>query len=177
MSSHDGQTRVPDEINALVARLGLVPHPEGGFYRETYRSPLRVAHPAVPSATDSTRAAGTAIEWLLPAGEFSAFHRVRWTDEVYHLYAGDAIELHLIHLDRRYERRVLTTDLDTGVPTTTVAAGCWQAFRLVAGGRWAFGGCTVAPGFDFADFELPTTAQLLESFPEHEAIIRQLTRS
>lgn len=171
-----GPARADEEasIRALVERLGLTPHPEGGFFRETWRPALSVTHPAVDG--DARRAAGTAIEWLMPVGDFSAFHRVRRTDEVYHLYAGGPVELHLIHEDGTYERRLLTTDLASGTPTTTVEAGCWQAFRVAPGGRRAFGGCTVAPGFDYADFELPPAADLIRLFPQHERIIRELTR-
>lgn len=125
-----------------VARLlGLAPHPEGGFYRETFRAP----------AADGERAASTAIYYLLPEGEASAWHRVD-ADEVWHHYAGAPLELTL--WDGR-ERRVvrLGTDLAAGESPQAVApAGVWQAARPLGG--WVLAGCTVAPAFEFAGFEM-----------------------
>jgi predicted cupin superfamily sugar epimerase len=166
-----------DSIERIVELLRLAPHPEGGFYRETYRSELSVAHPALHQGKDAERSAATCMYYLLPADDFSAFHRVVATDEIWHLYAGDPLELHLIHQDGRYERRLLTTDLLAGEPTTMVEAGCWQAARVAPGGAWSFGGCTVAPGFDFADLEMSRAEEIIRQHPEHEAIIRQLTKS
>lgn len=128
-----------------VARLlGLVPHPEGGFYRETFRAPA--AH-----GEKAERAASTAIYYLLPEGEASAWHRVD-ADEVWHHYAGAPLELTL--WDGR-ERRVvrLGSDLAAGESPQAVApAGVWQAARPLGG--WVLAGCTVAPAFEFAGFEM-----------------------
>lgn len=165
-----------DTIEDIARRFDLRPHPEGGFYRETWRASLGVHHPRVSTGHDARRCAGTAIYFLLPAGDFSAFHRVVCSDEMWHLYAGDALELHMIHLDGRHEMRLLTTDLQRGEPTSLVQAGCWQAARLAAGGNYAFGGCTVAPGFEFADFEMPEARRLIAQFPQHAELIDALTR-
>ncbi|MFP3938793.1 MAG: DUF480 domain-containing protein [Thermoanaerobaculia bacterium] len=166
----------PPSARELVKRLGLAPHPEGGFFREVYRSGLEVLHPAAPGNPD--RPAGTHIYFLLRADQASAFHRVRWSDEIWHLYAGDALELQLIHEDGRHERRLLTADLGAGAPCTVVPAGCWQAARLAPadapGHGWALGGCTVTPGFDFEDFDLPSAEELLRLHPEHGELIRAL---
>lgn len=172
-------------VRRLVARFGLEPHPEGGFYREVYRDDLAFVHPGIPEGAGGSagreRSASTAIYFLLPEGEISAFHRVLWTDEVWHLYAGGPLELHLIHEDGGYERRLLSGDPEAadpaGGPMAVVEAGCWQAARPAPGAGYAFGGCTVAPGFDFADFELPAAEALVAEFPAHEAAIRALTRS
>ncbi len=100
------------------------------------------------------------------------------SDETWHFYEGDPLELHLIHPDGDcYELRLLTADLDRGTPQTTVLAGSWQAARVAVDGQWSLGGCTVAPGFDFADFELPAAATIIAAHPAHETIIRALTRS
>ena len=165
-----------EEVRGIVERLGLAPHPEGGFFREVYQAGLEVDHPAIPPGRPGRRSAATHIYFLLPAGDFSAFHRVVPSDEVWHLYAGDPLELHLIHADGRYERRLLTSDLAAGEPMAVVEAGCWQAARVAPGGGWSLGGCTVAPGFDFADFDMPAAAEILRHHPEHEAIVRELTR-
>lgn len=168
------------EVREIVRRFGLESHPEGGFYREVYRAALDVTHPAISDGSDAQRSAATHIYFLFPADDFSAFHRVVPSDEIWHLYAGDPLELHLIHADGRYEERRLTTDLESllegGEPTTTVEAGCWQAARVAPGGAWSFGGCTVAPGFDFDDFEMPPADEILREHPDHEAVVRVLTK-
>jgi predicted cupin superfamily sugar epimerase len=159
----------------IIERFGLTPHPEGGFYREVYRSGLAVTHAAIPKGIDGRRAAGTFIYFMLVEGQISAFHRVRWTDEIWHLYAGGPLELHTIDALGAHSVQRLTTDLAAGEPAAVVAAGDWQAVRLGPGTAWAFGGCTVAPGFDFADFEMPPAARLIEAHPMHAEIIRALT--
>ncbi len=149
----------------VVERLGLAPHPEGGFYRETFRAPRDIGG----------RAASTAIYFLLPAGAFSAFHRVA-SDEVWHDYDGDPLELHTIDERGAHAIARLGRDLDAGErPQHVVPAGVWQAAAPI-GSRYALCGCTVAPGFDFADFEMPPRAKLLAEFPQHAAIVTRLTR-
>lgn len=166
-----------DTVRRIVERFGLVPHPEGGYFKEVYRSGLSVTHPGIPEPHDAARSAGTLIYFLLQDREFSAWHRVRWTDEIWHIYAGGPLELHLIDSAGRYERRTLTTDLLESEPTTVVPAGCWQAARLVSGAGWALGGCTVSPGFEFADFQMPSAEELKRQFPAHGTIIDELTRT
>jgi predicted cupin superfamily sugar epimerase len=157
----------------VIALLGLEPHPEGGYYRETFR-----ARHVVDSVTGARRAASTAIYFLLPSGTFSAFHRVS-ADEVWHHYDGLPVELHVIE-DGRHERVLLGRDLAAGQrPQHVVRAGAWQAAvpAETAGNRgWALCGCTVAPGFDFADFEMPSREELLALLPEHDAIVWRLSR-
>ncbi|HEY5665349.1 MAG TPA: cupin domain-containing protein [Gammaproteobacteria bacterium] len=165
-----------DAVKRIVERFNLVPHPEGGYFREVYRSTMRLDHPAVPQGVAPERSAGTLIYFLLSGADFSAFHRVRWSDEVWHLYAGGPLEIFVIDADGGLERRELTTDLMQGEPTTMIPAGSWQSARLAPGADWALGGCSVAPGFDYEDFEMPPAAELLELFPEHSATITELTR-
>jgi predicted cupin superfamily sugar epimerase len=126
----------------VIARLGLKPHPEGGHYRETFRDPRAI----------EGRAASTAIYFLLARGERSHWHRIDAT-EIWHHYAGSALTLHIAG-DSATPR---TIRLGSGVaegeaPQAVVPAGAWQAARC--DGDWALVGCTVAPGFDFASFEL-----------------------
>jgi predicted cupin superfamily sugar epimerase len=160
----------------IVERYALQPHPEGGYFREVYRSSHIVEHPAIPTELGSRRRCGSLIYFLLGREDFSAFHRVRWTDEIWHLYAGGPIELHLIDEAGRYSEITVHSDLTLGAPTAVVPGGCWQAARLAPECEWAFGGCTVAPGFEFADFEMPLRDTLLQEFPRHADIIRALTR-
>jgi predicted cupin superfamily sugar epimerase len=159
-----------DEARAIVVALGLAEHPEGGFYRETYRAA------ATTPARQGERAASTAIVYLLPRGSISALHRVR-SDEVWHHYAGDPLELHV--LDEANSTRTvhrLGGDVLAGErPQVVVPAGLWQA-AVAVGPRFALCGCTVAPGFDFADFEMPHRDELVGRMPALAAVVRALTR-
>jgi predicted cupin superfamily sugar epimerase len=126
----------------VVRLLGLQPHPEGGFYRETFRAP----------APDGGRAASTAIYYLLREEDVSAWHRVVDADEVWHHYAGAPLELTLWDGRERTSLR-LGSGLAAGErPQAVVPAGVWQAARPMGG--WTLVGCTVAPGFDFSGFEM-----------------------
>lgn len=165
-----------DAVKRIVERFDLIPHPEGGYFREVHRSTMKLDHPAVPEDVAPERSAGTLIYFLLSGPDFSAFHRVRWSDEIWHLYAGGPLEIFVIDADGQLDRRELTTDLMQGEPTTMIRAGNWQSARLAPGAAWALGGCSVAPGFDYADFEMPPAVELLELFPEHSATITELTR-
>jgi len=163
-----------EDVKRIIERFEMRLHPEGGFFCEVYRSDIVLEHPHIPDNQNKVRRASTSIYYLLAEHQFSAFHRVKWTDEIWHLYAGGPLELHI--LDTHYERRVLTSPLADNQPTAVVHAGAWQATRLAPGARWAFAGCTVAPGFDFDDFEMPPAQQLIAIHPEHAKIIRELTR-
>jgi predicted cupin superfamily sugar epimerase len=144
----------------VVRRLGLIPHPEGGFYRETFRSAE-----ALSLADGRLRSASTAIYYLLPAGTFSTWHRVA-SDEVWHHYAGGALRLYLLgHGEHR---------LDGDHPQAVVPAGIWQAAEPEDGPVLC--GCTVAPGFDFADFGLADREALTEAYPADAELIRRLCR-
>lgn len=162
-------------VQRIVERFELVPHPEGGYFREVYRSPLRVRHPGIPSGENS-RCAGTLIYFLLAGQQYSAFHRVRWTDELWHLYAGGPLQLHTIDETGRHTEILLSGDLTQGAPTALVPAGVWQAARPAPSAPWALGGCTVAPGFEFADFEMPAGTELRRRFPQHADLITALSR-
>lgn len=161
----------PSTAAGWIARLGLVRHPEGGWYRETYHSAERVDAAALPPRFGGPRTLGTAIYYLLGAGERSALHRIK-SDEVWHHYAGDAVTLWL--LDAAGVAREVTLGGD-GEPQVIVPAGVWYGARVVGGGAWALMGGTVAPGFEFADFELADRATLLAKWPEHRALIEALT--
>jgi hypothetical protein len=155
----------------VIARLGLVPHPEGGFFRETFRAEASVQAPFGAL----TRAASTAIYFLLRAGDFSAFHAVR-SDEVWHHYLGARLELHTINALAQHERIELGADLLNGEqPQWVVRAGVFQAARVIGDG-FALVGCTVAPGFDFADFSMPTRSELTQRFPGLRDVIEPFTR-
>jgi predicted cupin superfamily sugar epimerase len=156
----------------LVRLLGLAPHPEGGFYIETFRAP------ALPFELPrrGVRNASTAIYFLLEAGTFSAFHSVE-SDEIWHHYLGAPVELHTLDQARGHRVVQLGSELFAGeVPQHVIPGGVIQAARVTTG-SYALCGCTVAPGFDFADFVMPGSAELVSRFPNARAIIEALTRS
>jgi predicted cupin superfamily sugar epimerase len=170
---------VPLDAETVVARLGLEPLPgEGGFYRESYRSEEQLPADALPERYGAAHPMGTAIYFLLtdaPEG-FSAWHRLP-TDEVYHFYLGDPVVLYQLLPGGRGERTVLGQDIAAGQQVQVVArCRCWQASRLLPGGRWALLGTTMAPGFEWADFELGSAEELLAGWPAQEQWIRELVR-
>jgi predicted cupin superfamily sugar epimerase len=163
---------MPADPDPLIQSLGLKPHPEGGFYAETFRSELPV------QAHGGSRAASTAIYFLLRAQDISAFHRVR-SDEVWHHYAGDALELLLLDASGTLQRLRLGSDFARGErPQAVAPADVLQAARVLPGGAHGFAlcGCTVAPGFEFADFELPERRTLQARFPTHGPLFETFCR-
>jgi uncharacterized protein len=166
---------------ALITALGLEPHPEGGFFRETHRDTLTLPAAALPDH-GGARSASSAILFLLPAGHFSALHRIA-SDEVWHFHLGDPLFVHVLHRDGRREDlrlgpAVLGGDrLQAHVPRgATFGARLAPSAPSAPSGRYALVGCTVAPGFEFDDFVMPTRAELLVDFPAHAALVRELTR-
>lgn len=162
----------PSEI---ISRLDLQPHPEGGYYRETYRSNGEILD--LPPYFEGSRNYSTAIYFLLTGDNFSAFHRIR-QDEMWHFYLGAPIEL----IEISSEGKVTTTHIGNDLEKDQqlqhlVPGGSWFASRLLPGaGDYALAGCTVSPGFDFRDFEMAKRADLIQLFPDHGELITVLTR-
>lgn len=148
-------------IDELVNSLQLLPHPEGGFYRETFRSPVKLP---------SGRSASTAILYLLGEGQRSTLHRID-ADEVWHFYRGDPLEV--IELQPSGPAKITT--LSAAHPQHVVPAGVWFGARPERGSRFSLVGCTVAPAFEFEHFELGRRAALLEQFPDAREVIELLT--
>ncbi len=161
----------PATARDWIDRLALTRHPEGGWYRETYRSSERVEAAALPPRFGGARVLSTAIYYLLRAGERSALHRIK-SDEVWHHYAGDAVRLWVLTTPGVARELRLGGD---GEPQMTIPAGAWYGGRVVDGGAYALMGGTVAPGFEFADFELADRAALFAGWPAQCAIIEDLT--
>ena len=160
----------------IIEKLDLKPHPEGGFYRETWRSQETIPAGGLPERYGGTRSLGTAIYYLLTADTFSSFHRLK-SDEVFHFYAGDPVRMVNIHPDSGRQVIILGPDIERGqVFQHVVRRGIWQGACLSEGGSWALMGCTVAPGFDFMDYEQGARDELLEQFPGCEEDILRLTR-
>lgn len=165
------------DIEKLRLMLNLKPLPEeGGFYSESYRSNEKLARAALPNRYAGDRHFGTAIYFLLTPDTFSAMHRLA-SDEIYHFYIGDPIELLCLREDGSGETVTLGTEFERGMrPQFTVPRETWQGSRLRPGGKFALLGTTMAPGFEFADFELGKRATLLQRYPKFSEMIRQLTR-
>lgn len=157
----------PQEIKRI---LQLAPHPvEGGSFRQTYKSGVTV------ETERGVRSVGTAIYYLLEPGTFSEMH-VLTSDEVFHFYLGDPVEMLQLHPDGRAESFVLGPDLAAGQHLQlTVPAGVWQGTRMLEGGKLALLGCTVTPGFEFADYTSGSYAELAEKWPGEAERIRALT--
>ncbi len=158
-----------EEIKTL---LNLEPHPiEGGSFRRTYTSSGTVSLPR------GVRAQGTAIYYLLEPGTFSEMH-VLDSDEIFHFYAGDPVEMLQLYPDGRSALFTLGQDLSAGQQVQLVVpAGVWQGTRLIGDGKVALLGCTVTPGFDFADYRNASYAELVEKWPLQAERIGKLTRS
>ena len=170
----------------LIDRFELVPHPEGGYYRETHRDSVRVARllgPVAPGGDTGAiaRSASTCIYYMLCDGAYSAWHRIR-SDEVWHFYAGDPLDVHVIdaagqRVTHRLGNALVDNDAEFQV---IVPSGCWfsaERSSLAAHGDatgLAFVGCTGAPGFEFSDFELADVDALATKYPSHAAILRRL---
>lgn len=159
-----------------IDRLRLQPHPEGGFFRETYRSHESIARPHLPPRFAGERAFSTAIYFLLQGDDFSALHRIK-SDELWHFYDGGPLTITVIAPDGGLSAIQLGTDLSAGqLPQAVVRAGCLFGSHVTKRDSFALVGCTVAPGFDFADFELPARGELLTAYPQHRKVIERLTR-
>lgn len=159
----------------VIRILDLEPHPEeGGHFRETWRSAPHVdLPPAGPYR--ASRSAGTCIYYLLTGHTFSEMHRLPG-DEIFHFYLGDPVEMLNLHPDGSGEVVVLGPGIEEMTPQHVVPGGVWQGARLAPGGEWALLGCTMAPGFDYADYE-SGTGELLDEWPDFEERIRELLRS
>ncbi|MCE7042213.1 cupin domain-containing protein [Dyadobacter sp. CY312] len=162
-----------------IEKYNLLPHPEGGHYIETYRSAESVAEDGLPARFEKgSRSFSTGIYFLLEQNEFSAFHRIK-SDEMWHFYAGEALDVFVIHPETgQLEVIKLGADPDNGETfQAVVPAGTWFASRPMKDSSYALVGCTVSPGFDFADFEMANKNDLINLFPKYESLIRELSIS
>ena len=171
-----------DKLTAerVIELLGLVPLPvEGGLFRQTWCSDETVAGSALPARYARSKTLGTAIYYLLTSDpdSFSALHRLP-TEEIYHFYLGDPVEMLLLHPEGGGERVLLGHDLAGGQRVQhVVPRGVWQGSRLLDGGRFALMGTTMAPGYDDRDYEGGDREELIRRHAEAADSIRRLTRS
>jgi predicted cupin superfamily sugar epimerase len=162
----------------IIHLLGLQPHPEeGGFFAETYKCEEGIPRKALPERYRARRSFGTAIYYLLTADTLSELHRLE-SDEVFHFYLGDPVTMLQLHPDGDSEVVTLGQDIAAGQKVQVVVPrGTWQGALLNEGGEYALLGCTVAPGFEYADYETASRFDLLKEYPEHEELILRLTSS
>lgn len=163
-------------VHQIVQLLDLQPHPEGGFYKEVYRSNGFISQACLPADFQGDRNFSTSIYYMLQKGDFSAFHRIK-SDEIWHYYYGGEILLHLLHPAGEYQLMVLGNNITNGARfQLVIPAGVWFAAEPAQGNDFTLAGCTVAPGFDFADFELANSNKLMQQFPDHQELIKRLCR-
>ena len=164
-------------VDKIKSVLNLKPLPlEGGYYVETYRSQEHIPKDALPDRYDRSRSLATAIYYLLTAETFSAIHRLP-TDEMYHFYLGDPVEMLLLSPDASGQVVTLGPDILQGMkPQVVVSKGVWQGSRLLPGGEFALMGTTMSPGFEFSDYESGQREVLGESYPQFRDVILTLTK-
>jgi len=162
-------------VEQLIKKYQLISHPEGGYFRETYRSEGVISHQVLPSNFKGDRNYCTGIYFLLPQGTKSCLHRIQ-SDEMWHFYLGGSMTLVLMHEDYGVQNIILGSDIQAGETVQfVVPGGWWFGGYPNPESMYSFVGCTVAPGFDFADFELATRTNLLSKFPESSELILKLT--
>lgn len=158
-----------------IEKYNMLSHPEGGFFAETYRSAEVISQAALPPRFGGDRSFSTGIYFLLENHHFSTLHRIQ-ADEMWHFYAGGPLDVYVIYPDGGLEIIQLGDNPDAGeVFQAVVPAGTWFGSKPKAQSAYSLVGCTVAPGFDFADFELGERSQLLALFPQHQDVIHLLT--
>ncbi len=160
----------------VINQLKLQAHPEGGWFCEVYRSQDIFETDCLPEHYSSAHCFSTSIYFLLDKNDFSAFHRIR-SDETWHFYLGSPVVIHCIFADASYTSVELGRNLTEGqVLQYTISRNCWFAARNLDESTFSLVGCTVAPGFEFSDFELGNCEDLISLFPQHAALVRQFTR-
>jgi hypothetical protein len=160
----------------IIERLNLKPHPEGGYFTETYRSGEELGLDVLPGRYRSKRSMNTAIYFLLTAESCSMMHRLR-TDEIFHFYLGDPVTMLQLMADGSSQIVTLGCDLlNDQQPQVIVPRDIWQGSFLAGEGKFALLGTTVAPGFDFEDFEYGRRDELVEQYPGRKELIVRLTR-
>ena len=162
-------------IEKIINKLNLKPHPEGGYFTETYRSVGEIKKESLDISYDGNRNFSTCIYFLLTSNKFSAFHKIK-QDEIWHFYDGSPIKIYVISKEGRLSCQIIGRDFSKGeVPQFIVSGGSWFAAEVLNENDYSLVGCTVSPGFDFNDFELKSREELISLFPRLEEVITKLT--
>ena len=157
-----------------ISNLQLLPHPEGGFYKETYRSSEIINLPGLPARFTAPRNFSTAIYFLLRSQDKSLFHRIK-SDELWHFHSGSVLKIYVL-TDKGLNLLELGNELEKGQSLqVTIPANCWFGAKVTSPDTYVLSSCTVAPGFHFNDFELADRQALLNKFPDLQEIINDLT--
>jgi len=164
------------KASELIEKLKLIPHPEGGFYREFYRSDHLLTEKELPEGYQNTRNLGSIIYYMLKSDDVSAYHKLR-SDEIWHFHAGSPFILHLIDNDGNHKKIHLGNSIHLGeVPCFVIPAGFYFGAEVSEENSYALASCTVLPGFSFDDFEMPTADKLMSIFPHLEREIKHLSK-
>lgn len=164
------------EIQTIIRKLNLQPHPEGGYFKETYRSSGFIKEVELGGDFSGDRNYCTAIYFLLTSEAFSAFHKIN-QDEIWHFHQGAPLKIHMISPDGHYSHVIMGSCITDGEALQfVVPAKYWFAAEVLNKNNYSLVGCTVSPGFDFRDFDLAKRSQLTELFPEHEKLVQKFTR-
>ncbi len=157
-----------EDYEYIIEKLQLEPHPEGGYFRETYRSSLEFDFFA---GADGVRNCSTGIYFLLTSENRSHLHRIQ-SDEVWHFYQGDPLNVVMLTAEGDLSVTTLGQNMDTDERFQfVVPAGAWFGAEVAPGGRYSLVGCTVAPGFDFKDFELAKKEEMVQLYPQHKEFL------
>lgn len=166
-----------EKAKIIAEKLGLQPHPEGGYFKEIYRAEEKIGNPELPERFSGDRNFSTSIYFMLSGNEKSHFHRIK-SDEIWHFYSGTTLVLHLIDAAGNYSTVKIGNDILAGeTPQAFIPHGNWFAAEVEDKNSYALVGCTVSPGFDFADFELATQKELCEKYPEYSELIKVFTKA
>ena len=160
----------------FIKKLALEKHPEGGYFKEIYRSQEKISKASLPARFSGDRNFSTCIYFLLKKQDFSSFHKIQ-QDELWHFYEGSTLQMHFIDLTGNYHSIRLGRNLEQGEQMQyTVPSHTWMAAEVIDKTSYSLIGATVSPGFDFADFEMPTAETLINQYPQHKKIISRLTK-
>ncbi|MCL4551741.1 MAG: cupin domain-containing protein [Bacteroidetes bacterium] len=164
------------EAAQIIRKLRLTSHPEGGYFRETYRAKQKINENVLPKNFVGDRNISTSIYFLLDGNQVSHFHKLM-SDELWHFYKGSPIILHCLNGDN-YKKILIGNNFSKGeLPQCPIKAGTWFAAEIKNKKSYSLVGCTVSPGFDFADFKLAKRSELLKRFPNREKLILRFTNN
>ncbi len=159
-------------VQSIIENLNMLTHPEGGYFAEHYRSSESFS----PAGFDGQRSYATSIYFLLEKGQFSAMHKIK-SDEIWHFYLGEPLEIIEIEPNGNLIKTKLGQNFNNGeVLSYVVKAENWFGSRPLDGSEFSLVGCTVSPGFNFSDFEMPTKAYFLDIFPQHKTLLEEMCR-
>lgn len=162
------------EIDQIITRLDLEPHPEGGWFSKSYESDLMLPL-SIHSGSSGERNCSTSIYFLISGDNFSAFHRLR-SDEMWYHHSGGALAIEILEAGDTHRQKVIGAIEKGYKPQALAPSGTWFGSHLLGDQDWALVGCSVSPGFDYSDFEIGNRENLIRDYPDHAELIRLLTR-